>query len=89
MVTNIVEQQSVREWFNKTYQNRGLSYLRPQEAYYVFLEILKAKAGASILDVACGPGQLLKVAKEYKLDLHGVDISEVGIQMAKESLASG
>ncbi|MEL6255409.1 MAG: methyltransferase domain-containing protein [Bacteroidota bacterium] len=86
MVTNIVEQQSVREWFNKTYQNRGLSYLRPQEAYYVFLEILKAKAGASILDVACGPGQLLKIAKEYQLDLHGVDISDVGIKMAKESL---
>ncbi|MEM6800543.1 MAG: class I SAM-dependent methyltransferase [Bacteroidota bacterium] len=86
MVTNLVEQKSVKDWFNKTYQNRGLSYLRPKEAYYIFLEILKATPGSKILDIACGPGQLLKVAKEYELDLNGIDLSDVGISMARQAL---
>lgn len=86
MVTNIVEQTGVREWFNKTYKKRGYNYLRPKEAYYIFLEILKPKANSSYLDIACGPGQLLKVADEYDLKLSGIDLSDVGIAMAQTAL---
>lgn len=86
MVTNIVEQSGVKEWFNKTYKKRGYNYLRPKEAYYIFLEILRPKAQNKLLDIACGPGQLLRVANEYGLKLSGVDISDVGIGMAQTLL---
>jgi len=86
MLTNIVEQTGVREWFNKTYKKRGLHYLRPKEAYYVFLEILSPTKHSSLLDVACGPGLLLKVADEYGLALTGIDISDVAIEMAQKAI---
>lgn len=86
MVTNIAEQSGVKEWFNKTYKKRGYSYLRPKEAYYIFLEILGTKPQGKLLDIACGPGQLLRVAAEYDLKISGVDISDVGIGMAQSLL---
>jgi ubiquinone/menaquinone biosynthesis C-methylase UbiE len=84
------QQDTIKSWFNKTYSTRGLSYLRPKEAYYIFLELLGVEKGkGKFLDVACGPGQMLKVANEYGLDIHGIDLSDVAIGMAKESLPNG
>ncbi len=80
------EQKTIADWFNQTYSKRGLNYLRPKEAYYIFLELLAPLPGNAILDVACGPGQLLKVAGEYDLSLSGIDISDVAIKLAKKNL---
>ncbi len=81
-----MNQETIKDWFNDTYKSRGTSYLRPKEAYYIFMELMGAKSGGKILDVACGLGQMLKVAKDYDMDLYGVDISDVAIGMAKEAL---
>ncbi|MGK0390720.1 MAG: 2-polyprenyl-3-methyl-5-hydroxy-6-metoxy-1,4-benzoquinol methylase [Maribacter sp.] len=81
-----MNQETIKGWFDNTYETKGLNYLRPTDAYYIFLELLKVESGKKFLDVACGPGQMLKVAKEYGLDISGIDISDVAIEMAKKSL---
>lgn len=76
-------QVNVKNWFENTYQNRKFSYLRPVEAYEIFISLLQPKQGDKLLDVACGPGLLLKNAIEKGVKAYGVDISEVAIELSK------
>lgn len=80
------EQQTIKNWFNKTYANRGEMYLRPKEAYYIFAELLRLKPNSKLLDVACGLGRMLEVSLEYKVNSFGVDISDVAVTKAKNKL---
>lgn len=79
-----VTQEQVQRWFDSVYQTQGLEYLRPPEAYTVFLRLLDAKPGQSLLDVACGPGLLLKEAREHGLRACGTDISTVALSMTPQ-----
>ena len=81
-------QVEVARWFDQTYETRGFDYLRPLEAYPIFLQLLDAKPGRSLLDVACGPGLLLRAALMRGLEATGVDISERAIEIAR-SYAEG
>jgi len=84
---NTNEQQSqIKDWFNQTYQKRAFQYLRPVEAYEIYLSLLKVEKETSILDIACGPGQMLKAAQKQNLNLSGIDISDVAIDFAKTAL---
>jgi len=74
-------QQEVREWFDEVYATRGLAYLRPPEAYPIFVQLLGAQPGQRLLDIACGPGLLLRAARERSLQATGVDLSQVAVQM--------
>ncbi len=76
-------QVKVKNWFDSTYIQRKFSYLRPVEAYEIFLSVLKPNNGDKLLDVACGPGLLLKMAIENEVMAYGIDISEVAIQLSK------
>jgi len=78
------EQVQIKKWFNKTYETKGFFYLRPIHSYKVFITILKAKKGDNLLDVACGPGMMLKAGELKELNTTGVDLSEKGIELAKE-----
>jgi len=82
----IDRQFSIKSWFDQTYRDRGMSYLRPAEAYPIFLQMLDAEPGQRLLDVGCGPGLLLGAALDRGLMATGVDISEVAIDMAKERI---
>lgn len=77
-------QEEITHWFNNTYRNRGSWYLRPKHAYYIYLEILGAKANQKLLDVACGLGRLLEASEEYGVLPYGIDISQVAISKAQE-----
>lgn len=77
-------QDSVRHWFDQVYAARGLSYLRPAEAYPVFIHLLGARPGERLLDVACGAGLLLRAARERGLQAFGVDLSIVGATMTRQ-----
>jgi SAM-dependent methyltransferase len=79
-------QQSVTAWFDSTYRRKGTRYLRPVRAYFVFLELLGARPEHRLLDVACGPGVLLRAASEYTTKLHGVDISAVAIEKGRSAI---
>lgn len=80
------QQQEVKSWFDKTYAQRGQLYLRPPQAYEIFLSLLHPVGGGRLLDVACGLGRLLEVAQSCPVELHGVDLSETAIEQAKERL---
>jgi ubiquinone/menaquinone biosynthesis C-methylase UbiE len=79
-----VSQKEVRDWFDRVYNTQGLGYLRPPEAYPIFLRMLGARAGQSLLDVACGPGLLLRAAVYENLNAQGVDISPVAVAMVPQ-----
>ena len=76
-------QKAVVDWFDSTYRRKGTRYLRPVRAYFVFLELLGARPEHRLLDVACGPGVLLRAASEYTAKLHGIDISPVAIEQGR------
>lgn len=79
-------QREVASWFDTVYSERSERYLRPIEAYEVFLEILAASPGDSLLDVACGPGLLLAQAQRRGLVASGIDISPVAVARARQRL---
>lgn len=80
------EQETIKNWFNKTYALRGFFYLRPLRAYRIFPSHLEFKSEHKILDVACGLGRLLEAAQEYNCELYGFDISDVAVNKAKMKL---
>ena len=78
------EQLQIKNWFDKTYQQRGLRYLRPLAAYAVYIKILRLAPNESFLDVACGPGLMVRQAIDVGARAHGIDISNQAIEMAKQ-----
>jgi hypothetical protein len=81
----MVESQIViKNWFDKTYKNRGFSYLRPLEAYEIFKTILALKPNSKHLDVACGLGLMLKAMEGREIKLHGVDISTEAVIQSRQ-----
>ena len=84
MIKQLDNQEQITQWFNNTYTKRGFWYLRPIKAYYIYLELLEAKADQKLLDIACGLGRLLEASQDYKVKPYGIDISDVAISKAKE-----
>jgi SAM-dependent methyltransferase len=74
-------QQAIRSWFNRTYAEKGLTYLRPSEFYSIFLEYLDVGEGHRLLDLGCGPGLLLGQARARGAFAAGIDLSERGVAM--------
>ena len=78
------EQQTIKNWFDQTYQTKGFNYLRPLEAYGIYTKLLNLQKNETFLDVACGPGLMLKQALNIGAKAHGIDISEAAIEMARQ-----
>lgn len=81
-----VSQAEVTAWFDATYRQRGLRYLRPARAYPIFLQLLAARPGERLLDIACGPGLVLAAARERGIVPSGIDLSGEAIAMAHRLL---
>lgn len=79
-----VSQADVAAWFDATYRDKGLGYLRPRRAYPIFVQLLGLQPGQRHLDVACGPGHVLTAARERGLLTSGVDLSEAAIALARK-----
>lgn len=86
MKNKSVDQQQIINWFDKTYKLRQTGYLRPVDAYRIYPHLLNVKEGGTLLDIACGPGQLLMAAKEKKVQLYGIDISAEAIRQCQARL---
>lgn len=84
MEQEVVTQEQIQRWFDSIYQTQGLDYLRPPEAYPIFLRLLGVEPGQSLLDVACGPGLLLREARNQGLRACGLDISTVALTMTPQ-----
>jgi SAM-dependent methyltransferase len=81
-----VSQTEVAAWFDATYRSKGLRYLRPPRAYPIFLQLLGARPGERLLDVACGPGLVLAAARERDVVPSGIDLSGEAIALAQHLL---
>jgi SAM-dependent methyltransferase len=57
--------------------------MRPPIAYLAFLNVLAPRSPGALLDVACGTGQLLRLASGRGLQTSGVDISEEAVALAR------
>jgi len=82
-------QQGVQQWFDDVYATRGLSYLRPAEAYPIFVHLVGAQPGERLLDVACGAGLLLRAARERGVRAMGIDLSRVAAGLAGRGASVG
>ena len=72
-------------WFDAKYLDKGLRYLRPPRAYPIFIQLLGLHAGQRHLDVACGPGLVMRAARARGIGTSGVDLSQAAIEMANRS----
>lgn len=77
-------QDTIKQWFDRTYRTRGFQYLRPIDAYDIFATILGVKKSGEHLDIACGLGLLLKCFANRGAKVTGIDLSTQGVEMAKE-----
>ena len=77
------KQIEIANWFDETYKVKEFKYLRPIEAYEIFLTILNPKKNQTHLDIACGLGLLLRVLNNNGVDSFGIDISTVAVDKAK------
>ncbi len=78
------EQATITAWFEETYRRQGFDYLRPLSAYAVYITALELRPSHRLLDVACGPGLLLKQAVMVGANAYGVDLSYTAIRMASQ-----
>ena len=77
--------EAVRVWYNQGYARFGEAYMRPEHAYVIFLDLLNVQAPAILLDVACGTGFLLKLARQRGLQTYGVDLSDEAVRVAQRT----
>lgn len=78
-----IQQNDIQFEFDKIYRTKGFKYLRPKEAYEIFVKLLSPENGEKFLDVACGPGLLLKLMSQAGTLSYGVDISSEAVNMCK------
>ena len=81
-----VSQSEVAAWFDATYRKKGLKYLRPPRSYPIFVQLSGVRSGDRLLDVACGPGLILRAAMERGVVASGIDISQQAIDLARDVL---
>jgi SAM-dependent methyltransferase len=78
--------QWTREEYDRIYADRGIRQL--DSFYRWILDQIKPRAGATLLDVACGEGTLAKfAAAHYAVQAHGCDLSIAALKTAQREFA--
>ena len=82
-------------WFEDLADHLGSAYLRysftkgtEQEVDYL-VDVLGLQTGMRVLDVGCGPGRHAHAMGRRGITVHGIDISERFIQLARQDAAEG
>ena len=82
-------------WFEALADHLGPAYLRYSFTYGTEQEVdflveeLRLAPGTRILDVGCGPGRHAKALARRGMVVHGVDISERFIELARQDAPDG
>jgi ubiquinone/menaquinone biosynthesis C-methylase UbiE len=76
-------QKEIADSFDKIYKRKRFNYLRPSEAYEIFISILSPQKGSKCLDVGSGLGLLLKLMVKKGLLAQGVDISQEAVKISQ------
>jgi 2-polyprenyl-3-methyl-5-hydroxy-6-metoxy-1,4-benzoquinol methylase len=76
-----------RDYYSRIYRHRRWRHRGDHPTLYrSIIRLLRSSgSGARLLDVGCGEGQLLRRAQKY-FDVHGVDVSEAGVEAARDAL---
>lgn len=84
-----------RHWFEDVADHLGAAYLRysftkgtRQEVEFL-VDALDLEPGMRILDVGCGPGRHAHAFAELGFEVHGVDVSERFIELARSGAPAG
>ena len=79
-----VAQADVAAWFDATYREKGLAYLRPPRAYPIFVQLLglehEARAAGDVEQTLAG----LEAARQRGVVASGVDLSQAAVDLARE-----
>lgn len=82
-------------WFEAMAEHMGAAYLRysftrgtSQEVEFL-VEELGLEPGMRVLDVGCGPGRHASALAEHGITVHGIDISQAFVDLARASAAAG
>jgi len=75
--------EAVRAYYDAIYRQPGGLYEENPRFYPWIIHLLRPRAGARLLDVACGQGDFLAAAVAAGLQVSGVDISPVAVERAK------
>jgi SAM-dependent methyltransferase len=82
-------------WFEPIADHLGSAYLRysftkgtAQEVSFL-IEALGLTAGLRVLDVGCGPGRHTRELARRGMTVHGIDISETFIDLARQDAPAG
>lgn len=82
-------------WFEGLADHLGAAYLRysftkgtEQEVGFL-VEVLSLEPGMRVLDVGCGPGRHAHALGRRGIEVHGVDISERFVEVARRDAPSG
>ena len=82
-------------WFEPIADHLGSAYLRysftkgTRQECDALVEMLHLKPGMRVLDVGCGPGRHARALAERGLIVHGIDISETFIDLARHDAPAG
>ena len=85
----------MQHWFEPVAAHLGDAYLRyaftkgtEQEVDFL-VEVLALEPGARVLDVGCGPGRHAHALARRGIEVHGVDISERFVELARRDAPPG
>ena len=86
----MTEHNDIEQWYNGLYRIAGNTVRRHPKSYKVFFRYLNLGSDNNMIDVGCGAGELLALARrKYKLKPYGIDISKEALKLASENLAEG
>jgi SAM-dependent methyltransferase len=77
--------KEIREYYDELYEKEQEESMRPIESYGVFIKMIYPTKGGRLLDIGCGPGNLLKKAEDHGLASYGLDISVEALKIAKRN----
>lgn len=77
--------------YNAQYQRQNyFAYSEGLQRQYItaLVRAAKLKSGSTVLDVGCGQGLFSYLLQQQGLQVHGVDISDVGVDVARQTYGS-
>jgi len=78
--------EELRSAYNTLYKHSELTQM---ESYYAWIfSLLAPTPGKRFLDVACGQGGLMQVAKKKGIRVYGVDLSDIAVRSANIRLGA-
>ncbi len=82
----IYSSPQARVAYNRLYQHPQTWLFSRYSIARWLLDLIHPWPGSTLLDVACGDGALLTVARSVGLDCYGIDISDQAVYLARRTL---